>query len=68
MNEREKTRPQFERLEQRVLLSADLAPMADLGPSDYGPTLFQQSLLADSLLFDQDRYDHKRSSVSASGG
>ena len=68
MSERERTRPQFERLEQRVLLSADLAPMADLGPSDYGPTLFQQSLLADSLLFDQDRYDHKRSSVSASGG
>lgn len=68
MHERERTRPQFERLEQRVLLSADLAPMADLGPSDYGPTLFQQSLLADSLLFDQDRYDHKRSSVSASGG
>jgi hypothetical protein len=50
-----------------VLLSADLAPMADIGPSDYGPTLFQQSLLADSLLFDQDRYDHKPSSVSASG-
>ncbi|TVQ30163.1 MAG: LEPR-XLL domain-containing protein [Phycisphaeraceae bacterium] len=44
--------PRFEQLEPRLLLSADLLPVAADSPAEYGAFLFERSLVAESLAFD----------------